>query len=97
MKKTGLLIAVIVLLLLALGAVWLMNELDKDFENRTYTNTDIVRCIDEYIHSERNRSILKRRLCDGISFEALAEEYDLSVRQVKAIIYKEQEEIFAQL
>ena len=31
-----------------------------------YTNSDISRVIDEYIHSERNRQILKRRYIDGI-------------------------------
>ena len=37
---------------------------------------------------------MKRRLIDGIRFEPLAEEFDLSVRQVKNIVYKEQEKIF---
>jgi hypothetical protein len=43
--------------------------------------------IDEWIFSERNRAILKRRLLDGIGFEALAEEFDMSVRQIKNIVY----------
>jgi hypothetical protein len=50
--------------------------------------------IDEWIFSERDRRILKRRLLDGICFEPLAEEFDLSVRQVKKIVYKSQEKIF---
>ena len=50
--------------------------------------------IDEWIFSERDRMILKRRLLDGICFEPLAEEFDLSVRQVKKIVYKSQEKIF---
>ena len=53
-----------------------------------YTNSQIKAVIDEYIHSERDRNILKRRLVDGIYFEPLAEEFDLSVRQVKNIVYK---------
>ena len=52
-----------------------------------YTNSQIAHIIDEYIHSERNRKILKRRYIDGICFEPLAEEFDLSVRQIKNIIY----------
>ena len=52
------------------------------------TNTEIIYRIDEYIHSERDRAILKRRFVDGITYEALAEEFDLSVSQVKRIIYK---------
>lgn len=50
--------------------------------------------IDEWIFSERDRMILKRRLLDGICYEPLAEEFDLSVRQVKKIVYKSQERIF---
>ena len=50
--------------------------------------------IDEYIHNERNRRILKRRLIDGICYEPLAEEFDLSVRRVKNIIYKNQDILF---
>lgn len=59
-----------------------------------YTNSQISELIDEYIHNERNRAILKRRLIDGIVFERLAEEFDLSVRQTKNIIYREQEKLF---
>lgn len=62
-----------------------------------YTNSQISRLIDEYIHSERNRAMLKRRLIDGIVYEKLAEEFDLSVRQTKSIIYKEQNRLFRHL
>jgi hypothetical protein len=59
-----------------------------------YTNAQISMLIDDYCHSERNRALLKRRLIDGIGFERLAEEFDLSVRQTKNIIYKEQDRLF---
>lgn len=59
-----------------------------------YTNSQVEKVIDEYIHSERDRSILKRRLIDGICYEPLAEEYDLSVRQIKSIIYKCEDLVF---
>lgn len=62
-----------------------------------YTNTQIVKVIDEYIHSERDRAILKRRLIDGICYEPLAEEFDLSVRQTKNIVYKYEPIIFKHL
>ena len=52
----------------------------------TYTNSGIILLIDEHIHSERDRALLKRRLVDGIRFEPLAEEFDLSVRQTKSIV-----------
>lgn len=60
----------------------------------TYTNSQISALIDEYIHSARDRSILKRRFIDGICFEPLAEEFDLSPRHVKTIVYKAQEALF---
>lgn len=44
--------------------------------------------IDEWIFSERDRKMLKRRLLDGILFEQLAEEFELSVQQTKNIVYK---------
>ena len=53
-----------------------------------YTNSQIEKLIDEHIHSERDRAILKRRLIDGIIFEKLAEEFGLSDRQAKHIVYK---------
>ena len=62
-----------------------------------YTNSEVEKIIDEYIHSERDRNILKRRLVDGICFEPLAEEFDLSVRQIKSIVYKGEDRIFAHL
>ena len=52
------------------------------------SRSDIEYLIDEWIHSERDRLILKRRLLDGITYDKLAEEFDLSVRQVKSIVYK---------
>ena len=55
--------------------------------------TQISNLIDEHIHKERDRKILKRRLCDGILYEALAEEFDLSVQRVKTIIYKGQDKL----
>ena len=50
--------------------------------------------IDEWIFSERNRKILKRRLLDGITFERLAEEFDMSVRQTKNIVKRCQQTLF---
>lgn len=60
---------------------------------REYTNSEVEVLIDEYIHSERDRNLMKRRLIDGITQEKLAEEFNLSVRQVQRLIYKLQEKI----
>lgn len=53
--------------------------------------------IDEWIFSERDRKLLKRRLLDGIKYEDLAYEFDMSVRQTKAIVYKQSERLFKHL
>ena len=59
--------------------------------------SEVNRRIDEWIigrHAERNRKILRRRLIDGICFEPLAEEFDMSVRQIKNIVYAGENKIF---
>ena len=53
-----------------------------------YRNSQVRELISEYIHSERDRHILERRLIDGVTFERLAEEVGLSVRRTKAIVHK---------
>ena len=58
------------------------------------SRSEVEHLINEWIFSERDRRILKRRLLDGICYEPLAEEFNLSVRQVKNIVYKGEERIF---
>ena len=52
------------------------------------TRDEIEYIVNQRVHNQRNRRIILRRLCDGICYEPLAEEFDLSVRQVKNIVYK---------
>ena len=59
-----------------------------------YSNSQISELIDEWIHSERDRAIMKRRLIDGLTFEKLAEEFDMSVRQIKRIVYRCSDNLF---
>lgn len=73
------------------------NRKDKNKILTDYTNSEIAQAIDEHIHSERDRAILKRRLVDGICFEPLAEEFDMSVRHIKSIVYKGQEKVFLKI
>lgn len=61
---------------------------------KEYTNSEVFDAIDDLIHSERDRAILKRRLIDGITYERLAEEFELSVAQIKRIVYKGENRIF---
>ena len=60
-------------------------------------NCEIQQVIDDYIHSERDRKILKRRYCDDIHLEPLAEEFDLSVKQIQNIIAKHEAVLFRHL
>lgn len=63
-----------------------------------YSRSELDKLIDEWIlgrNAERDRKILRRRLFDGITYERLAEEFDLSVRQVKNIVYKGGDKIFS--
>lgn len=53
--------------------------------------------IDEWIFSERDRKILKRRLLDGICYEPLSYEFDMSVRQIKNIVYKQGNRLFQKI
>ncbi len=52
------------------------------------SNSEIKAVIEEYIHKERDRKIIARRLIDGVCYEPLAEEFDLSVTAVKTICYR---------
>lgn len=62
-----------------------------------YTNSQIRELIAEHIHSERDRAILCRRLIDGITFEKLAEEFELSPRQTREIVHKNESILFKKI
>lgn len=67
----------------------------RDLED--ISNSEIEKAINEWIHSERDRKILKRRLIDGICYEPLAAEFDMSVRRIKDIVYKAEARLFRHL
>lgn len=58
------------------------------------SRSEIEYLIDEYIFNERDRKILKRRLLDGLTYERLSSEFDLSVQRIKSIVYKSQDKLF---
>ena len=62
-----------------------------------YSNSRIREIIGEYIHDEKHRKLMARRLIDNVTIDRLAEEFDLSVSQVKRIIWKDSEIIFRHL
>ena len=63
----------------------------KEFDRLSRTQIDFL--INEWIHDQRDRQLVSRRLLDGIIYEKLAEEFDLSVTQVKTICYKSQKRL----
>jgi AraC-like DNA-binding protein len=66
-------------------------------EQTGLSRTQLSHLIDEWIFSERDREILKRRLLDGICFEPLADEFDMSVRQIKRIVYKQGDKLLTHI
>lgn len=62
-----------------------------------YTNSQIRGLIAEHIHSIRDRVILEKRLIDGLTYERISEDMDMSPRQIKNIIYKNEKILFSKL
>ena len=58
---------------------------------------ELLELIEQYIHHERNRNLLKRRLIDGVGFEPLSEEFDLTPRHCKNIVSACQKIIFEKM
>ena len=72
----------------------------KSVELYDLSRSEWENAIDEWVvgrNAERNRQILKRRLLDGITYERLAEEFDMSTQNVCSIIYKCQDKVFKHL
>ena len=62
-----------------------------------YSNSRVREIIGEYIHDEKHRRLMERRLIDNVTIERLAEEFDLRVSQTKRIIWKHSETVFRHL
>lgn len=52
------------------------------------------RLIDNWVHNEIDRKMLKRRLLDGICLEPLSEEFNLSTVQCQARVNKAKKQLF---
>lgn len=64
----------------------------RDFDD--IPNSVINHIIDEYVHSERDRHIMKRYLCDEISMFEIADELDISFKTVQRAVTKNETTIF---
>ena len=60
----------------------------KNLDKYDLSNSEISFIIDQWIRNARDRAILKDRLINIMTFELLAEKYDMSDRQIKNIVYK---------
>lgn len=58
-----------------------------------YLNSQMQALIEEHVHSERDRYILRRHFIDNITFEKLGEELGLSDRWVRKIAKRHENEL----
>ena len=69
----------------------------KNVELYDLSRSEWENLIDEWIFSERDRAMLKRNLLDGRTYEQIAEQFDMSTRQVARLIPKLQEKLFKRI
>lgn len=77
-----------------------MSMLEECVNANDLSRNDLENLIDQFIigrNAERNRKIIKRRLLDGVCYEPLSEEFGLSVRQTKTIVYKAEKQLFKKI
>lgn len=66
--------------------IYLLNSKPDNISFVDLPRTRREQLIDEWIISELERDILKRRFCDMVKVEAIAEEFDRSVRGINYIL-----------
>ena len=57
------------------------------------TNSELAELIGEHIHSERDRQIMKLKLIDGLTYEKIAEIYEMSPRYIRSLVKKQTERL----
>lgn len=67
----------------------------SDYED--IPNSVITHIIDEYVHSERDRRIMKSYLCDGKSMLEIGNTEDISFKTVQRVVAKHEPKIFRHL
>ena len=56
-------------------------------ENLDLSRTEIEFLLMEWVHSKSYRDICRDKFLDGYTYERVAEMHDMSVRQVKRIVF----------
>lgn len=69
----------------------------KKLETIDLSRSEWENLIDEWIFSEKDREIIKRRLLDGLTFEQLANEFNYSTQNIQRIIYKGTARLFKKI
>lgn len=63
-------------------------------EKYDFSRSEWEKIIDEWIFNEVHRKMLKRRLLDGLCYDDLADEFNLSPERIRKIIYKAKERLY---
>ena len=69
---------------------------DKDVFNQR-GRTEWLSLIFEYVHNETDRQLITRHYLDGICFEPLAEEFNLSTVQCQTRVHKAKKQLFSHI
>lgn len=65
--------------------------MQRNLDRFNLSNSEVCYLIDQWIsgkNAERNRNILKDRLIRGMTYEDLAEKYELCDHRIKMIVYR---------
>ena len=65
--------------------------------NIDYDRYQWEEAIDRWIFNEEHRKMLKRNLLDGRTYEQIAEEFEMSSRQIARIIPRLQNQLFKKI
>ena len=58
----------------------------KAWRDNQYSNHRVSAIIDVYVHDARDREIIREKLVDNTSYDALAGKYKLSYERIKDIV-----------
>lgn len=62
-----------------------------------YSNSRMIEIVKDYVHHSRDRKIMLHKYVDGDTLEKIAEDFELSVSQVKRIIRKNSDIVFRRM
>ena len=69
----------------------------KDLSVYDISRTQVQNIINDWIFSRRDRMIMTLYYLDGLTYQQVANEVDMSERQVKNIVYKHEQVFFREL